>query len=66
MLVNRLSLQHIADGGTLAEETISTVRTAYAFSTQKTLAKLYAAHITKAQLMDVKAATWQGGGSCRF
>ena len=31
----------IAEGGTLAEETISSIRTAHAFGTQKKLAALY-------------------------
>ncbi|KII86803.1 hypothetical protein PLICRDRAFT_43464 [Plicaturopsis crispa FD-325 SS-3] len=58
----QLSLQHVADGGTLAEEVISTIRTAHAFGTQKTLADLYDSHIEKSEKVDLKAAFWNGGG----
>ncbi|KAF9242534.1 P-loop containing nucleoside triphosphate hydrolase protein [Melanogaster broomeanus] len=57
-----LSLKHIADGGTLAEEVISTIRTAHAFGTQKTLSALYNMHVEAARTVDAKAAAFQGGG----
>ncbi|KAF9242533.1 P-loop containing nucleoside triphosphate hydrolase protein [Melanogaster broomeanus] len=57
-----LSLKHIADGGTLAEEVISTIRTAHAFGTQKTLSALYNMHVEAARTVDAKAAVFQGGG----
>lgn len=52
----------MAEGGTLAEEVISTVRTAQAFGTQKILADLYDKHITSAFQADLKGAVWHGGG----
>ncbi|KIM85661.1 hypothetical protein PILCRDRAFT_776681 [Piloderma croceum F 1598] len=58
----QISTQHVADGGTLAEEVISTIRTAHAFGTQIILGKLYASHADKAGVVDIKAANWQGGG----
>ncbi|KAF7355943.1 hypothetical protein MVEN_00923500 [Mycena venus] len=42
-----LSLKHVAEGGTLAEETISTIRTAHAFGSQETLASLYDGFVAK-------------------
>ncbi|KAF9221679.1 P-loop containing nucleoside triphosphate hydrolase protein [Gyrodon lividus] len=58
----QLSLKHVAQGGTLAEEVISTVRTAHAFGTQKTLSGLYDVHIVAARTIDAKAALFQGSG----
>ncbi|KAG9118341.1 GTPase-activating protein, partial [Ceratobasidium sp. 392] len=59
----QLSLQAVsAGGGTLAEEVISTVRTAHAFGTQETLAGRYDVFINKAYTMDNKAALFQGCG----
>lgn len=63
----QLSLQHVSDGGTIAEEVISTIRTAQAFGTQKTLANIYDSHIDKSKGVDSKAAVWHGGGlGCFF
>ena len=45
----QLSLQYVSDGGTLAEEVISTIRTAQAFGTQTTLANIYDTHIAKSR-----------------
>ncbi|KAF9013235.1 P-loop containing nucleoside triphosphate hydrolase protein [Cyathus striatus] len=61
-----LSLGHVADGGSLAEEVISTIRTAQAFGTQGILARLYDGHIEKSQGVDQKAAVWHGGGLSVF
>ncbi|KAG9099473.1 GTPase-activating protein [Ceratobasidium sp. 370] len=59
----QLSLQAVsAGGGTLAEEVISTVRTAHAFGTQATLAGRYDVFMNKAYTMDHKAAVFQGCG----
>ncbi|CCO29186.1 Leptomycin B resistance protein pmd1 OS=Schizosaccharomyces pombe (strain 972 / ATCC 24843) GN=pmd1 PE=3 SV=2 [Rhizoctonia solani AG-1 IB] len=59
----QLSLQAVsAGGGSLAEEVISTVRTAHAFGTQMTLAKRYDDYINKAYMYDNKAAIVQGCG----
>lgn len=52
----------MAEGGTLAEEVISTVRTAQAFGTQKILSDLYDTHIASAFQADMKGAAWHGGG----
>ncbi|KAJ7612414.1 P-loop containing nucleoside triphosphate hydrolase protein [Mycena rosella] len=62
----QLSLKNIAEGGSLAEEVISTVRTAQAFGTQKTLSELYDVHIEKSHQSDLKAAVWHGGGLSVF
>lgn len=63
---SRLSLKHVANGGSLAEEVISTVRTAQAFGTQKILADLYDTHINESRKVDLKAAVWHGGGLAVF
>ncbi|TCD61612.1 GTPase-activating protein [Steccherinum ochraceum] len=60
------SLKHVADGGSLAEEVISTVRTAQAFGTQTVLADLYDGHTSKAYIADMKAAAWHGGSMAVF
>ncbi|KAG5638718.1 hypothetical protein H0H81_010701 [Sphagnurus paluster] len=62
----QLSLKHVADGGSLAEEVISTVRTAQAFGTQHTLSNLYDVHIAQSRKVDLKAAIWNGGGLAIF
>lgn len=63
---SRLSLKHVAEGGTIAEEVISTVRTAQAFGTQSILARLYNAQVAKAQVVEFKASAVQGGGLAVF
>ncbi|KAI0346005.1 P-loop containing nucleoside triphosphate hydrolase protein [Trametopsis cervina] len=62
----QLSLKHVAEAGSLAEEVISTVRTAQAFGTQAILAKLYDVFIFKARRVDMSAAVWHGGGLAVF
>ncbi|KAJ2930895.1 hypothetical protein H1R20_g6196, partial [Candolleomyces eurysporus] len=62
----QLSLKHVAEGGSLAEEVISTIRTAQAFGTQSTLSGLYNGHINKSLEVDMKAAVWHGGGLASF
>jgi ATP-binding cassette, subfamily B (MDR/TAP), member 1 len=59
-------LKHVADGGSLAEEVISTVRTAQAFGTQKVLAGMYNNHIALSRNADMTAAMWHGGGLAVF
>lgn len=54
-------MKHVADGGSMAEEVISTIRTAHAFGTQKTLGTLYDGHIDLSHGNDLKAAAWYGG-----
>ncbi|KAG7440875.1 P-loop containing nucleoside triphosphate hydrolase protein [Guyanagaster necrorhizus] len=49
----QLSLKHIADAGNIAEEVISTVRTAQAFGTQRILSSLYDQHVDKSKVVDV-------------
>ncbi|KAF9557590.1 P-loop containing nucleoside triphosphate hydrolase protein [Agrocybe pediades] len=60
------SLKHIAEGGTLAEEVISTVRTAQAFGTQRTLAGNFEGHINQSRDLEIKAAIWRGGATGAF
>ncbi|KAJ7135203.1 P-loop containing nucleoside triphosphate hydrolase protein [Mycena crocata] len=60
------SLKHVAEGGTLAEETISSIRTAHAFGTQETLAKMYDTFVIKARDVDVKTAVFNGGSLGAF
>jgi len=60
-------LKHVAEGGSLAEEVISTIRTAQAFGTQKILSGLYDKNIDVSRVADSKASTYQGGGfGCLF
>ena len=56
----------MAEGGNLAEEVISTIRTAQAFGTQGILGQLYGVYVEKSRKMDLKAAAWQGGGLSVF
>ncbi|KAF5337589.1 hypothetical protein D9611_014801 [Ephemerocybe angulata] len=62
----QISLGHVADGGSLAEEVISTIRTAQAFGTRRKLSAIYNTHIDKSKAVDVKAAMWHGGGLAVF
>ncbi|KAJ6527152.1 hypothetical protein B0H19DRAFT_1335178 [Mycena capillaripes] len=62
----QLSLQHVADSGSLAEEVISTVRTAQAFGTQKILLGLYDSHILQSEEAELKSAVIHGGGLAVF
>ncbi|KAF5360351.1 hypothetical protein D9756_004683 [Leucocoprinus leucothites] len=58
----QLSLKHVAEGGNMAEEVISTVRTAQAFGTQAILSGLYDLFIDRSLKVDMKAAIWHGSG----
>ncbi|KAJ8580470.1 P-loop containing nucleoside triphosphate hydrolase protein [Rhizopogon salebrosus TDB-379] len=58
----QLSLKHVAEAGSLAEEVISTIRTAQAFGTQKVLSGLYDKNINISSVADSKASIWQGVG----
>jgi ATP-binding cassette subfamily B (MDR/TAP) protein 1 len=62
----QISLKHVADGGNLAEEVISTIRTAQAFGTQTTLANIYDTHVAKSHKVDGKAAIFHGGSLAAF
>jgi len=50
----------------MAEEVISTIRTARAFGTEKTLTGIYSEHVEKAKVFDARAAIWNGGGMACF
>ncbi|KAJ6559121.1 P-loop containing nucleoside triphosphate hydrolase protein [Mycena vulgaris] len=62
----QLSLKHVAESGSLAEEVISTIRTAQAFGTQQILSGLYDKHIEQSHQSDVKAAFVHGVGLSIF
>ena len=51
---NKQSLESYALGGTVAEEVISSIRNATAFSTQDKLARQYDAHLTEAEKWGLK------------
>jgi len=57
-----MSLKHVAEGGTLSEEVISTVRTAQAFGTQKIHSEQYNAHMSQSERAELKSAMWNGAG----
>ena len=59
-------MKHIAEGGSVAEEVISTIRTAQAFGTQSILEGLYNNFVAGALTVDLKAARWHGGGYATF
>jgi ATP-binding cassette subfamily B (MDR/TAP) protein 1 len=58
--LGRLSLEHVAQGGTLAEEVISSVRTVQAFGTQRTLSALFDSHIARSRRANFKLSVVQG------
>ncbi|KAG2346722.1 P-loop containing nucleoside triphosphate hydrolase protein [Suillus weaverae] len=58
----QLSLKHVAEAGSLAEEVISTVRTAHAFGTQQILSGIYDHNVDVTRVVDIKASIWQGAG----
>jgi len=62
----RLSLKYVAEAGSIAEEVISTVRTAQAFGTQAILSSLYDTFINDSLQVDMKAAIWHGFGMGTF
>ena len=62
----RLSLKHVADGGSLAEEVIATVRTAQAFGSQTTLSGLYDSHINQSRNIELRSAIYHGCGMAVF
>ena len=57
-----MSLEYIAEGGNLAEEVISSIRTAQAFGTQRILSGLFNNHIQKSYGVELKSSIWEGGG----
>ncbi|KAL9710959.1 hypothetical protein Ac2012v2_005499 [Leucoagaricus gongylophorus] len=62
----QLSLKYVAEAGSIAEEVISTVRTAQAFGTQAILSSLYDTFINDSLQVDMKAAIWHGFGMGTF
>ncbi|KAJ8520713.1 hypothetical protein ONZ45_g2501 [Pleurotus djamor] len=56
----QLSLKYVAEGGSFAEEVISTVRIAQAFGSQQILAGLYNRHIDKSREVDYKLSIVNG------
>ncbi|TFK71922.1 P-loop containing nucleoside triphosphate hydrolase protein [Pluteus cervinus] len=62
----QLTLKHVAEAGSLAEEVISTIRTTQAFGIQYPIADLYDHHIESARHVDLKTAIWTGGGIATF
>jgi len=57
MTTSRQALKHVADGGTMAEEVISTIRTAQAFGNQNTLSKIYGYYVGKALALDIRSSS---------
>jgi len=67
LFVIRTSLDHVAQGGSFAEEVISTIRTAKAFGTQFRLGAVYDSHVSKSYIADVKGGMVAGIGiGCFF
>ncbi|KAG2070645.1 P-loop containing nucleoside triphosphate hydrolase protein [Suillus decipiens] len=58
----QLSLNHLAEAGSLAEEVIFTIRTAQAFGAQKILSRIYDKNVDITRVVDNKAGIWQGVG----
>ncbi|KAI5988986.1 ABC transporter transmembrane region-domain-containing protein [Pisolithus albus] len=56
------TLRYVAESGTIAEEVISTVRTAQAFGSQKVLGSLFNKKIDSVRSVNAKAAIWHGCG----
>ncbi|PVF95031.1 putative Leptomycin B resistance protein pmd1 [Serendipita vermifera] len=59
-------LKFMAESGTLAEEVISTIRTAQAFGTQHKLAKMYDVYVDKTHEVENKSAIFHGAGLAVF
>lgn len=55
-------LSHQADSGSLAEEVISTIRTAHAFAVQRTLGTLFNKHVRLGHAVEAKMAIVTGVG----
>jgi len=61
-----ISLKHVAEGGSLSEEVVSTIRTAHAFGSQNVLACLYDVIVQKTYNADCRLAIVQGIGLACF
>ncbi|KAK0487110.1 ste6-like protein [Armillaria novae-zelandiae] len=53
-------LRLIAEGGSVAEEVISSVRTVHAFGVQGTLAQVYNGYLLKSHVIGISTAMWIG------
>ena len=60
--MSMLSLKHVAEVSTSAEEVISMICTAQAFGTQGKLSETYDFHVNGALSSDLKTSYWTGGG----
>ncbi|KAH8078408.1 multidrug resistance protein 1 [Cristinia sonorae] len=60
------SLGHVADAGTVAEEVISTIRTAQAFGSQALLASKYDQDIFKSRSAELASSVYHGSGLAVF
>ncbi|KAI6024287.1 P-loop containing nucleoside triphosphate hydrolase protein [Pisolithus marmoratus] len=58
----QMTRQYVAESGTIAEEVISTVRTAQAFGSQKALCSLFHKKIDSIRPVNAKSAIWHGCG----
>lgn len=58
---NKKSLQAYAEGGSVAEEVLGTIRNAVAFGTQDKLAKVYDTHLYEARRWGVRSKAMLGG-----
>jgi ATP-binding cassette subfamily B (MDR/TAP) protein 1 len=53
-------LKHVAEAGSLAEEVVSTIRTAQAFGTQKIMSGIYDKNVDVTRVVDTRASIGQG------
>ncbi|EEP79342.1 multidrug resistance protein 3 [Uncinocarpus reesii 1704] len=60
ILFSKKNLESYGEGGTVAEEVLSSIRNATAFGTQEKLAKQYDSHLVKAQTWGIKLQTTLG------
>ena len=56
----QLNLKYVAESGTVAEEVISTIRTAHAFGNQEILSRQYQTHTDKSLQVQLKTAVVHG------
>ncbi len=61
MNLDRTSLKHVSDSGTIAEEVLSSVRIAQAFGKQDVLASRYDEPVKKAEAIELKTSLMLGG-----
>jgi ATP-binding cassette subfamily B (MDR/TAP) protein 1 len=57
-----MSLSYIAEGATIAEGVLSTIRTAHAFGIQNELAKIYDRRVDAARKTDLRSSIANGIG----